>query len=186
MTSTIPKHAKKVFKGIIFDVYHWQQKMFDGSFQTFERIKRQDTVIIIATVKNKIVILKQKQPGTNWFYCNPSGRMDVPGEPAAAAAKRELLEETGLVTKKFFLWKKYQKRGKVASTIHFYVARDCEKTTSQKLDAGEKIKIIMLSFGQYLKLSDNPLTYMGESLIDMLKARLDKKYKAYLKKTFFG
>ncbi len=182
----IPKHAKRVFKGKIFQVYQWPQKMFDGSTQTFERAKRQDTAIIIASVKKQIVALKQKQPGTGWFYCTPSGRLDIPGERPADAAKRELLEETGMVAKKFFLWKKYEKTGKVMSTIYFYIARDCQKVSPQKLDAGEKIKIERFTFDQFLKLSDNPRVNMGESLIDLYKARLDTKYKKYLKKVIFG
>ena len=182
----IPKHAKKVFQGDIFSVYQWQQKMFDGSYKTFERAKRQDSVVIIATVKNKIVLLKQMQPGTKWFYCTPSGRMDIPGEKPITAAKRELLEETGMVAKKFFLWKKVESEGKVSSTIYFYIARDCKKISEQKLDAGEKIKVGFITFDEYLKLSDNPQSHIGESVNDMFKARLDKKYKNYLKKTIFG
>jgi ADP-ribose pyrophosphatase len=160
--------------------------MFDGSFQTFERIKRQDTVIIIATVKNKLVLLKQKQPRTKWFYCTPSGRMDVPGEKPLAAAKRELREETGMAAKKIFLWKKTILKGKVESTIYSFIARDCRVIGKQSLDSGEKIKVKLISFEDYLKLSDDPLSDMELSLIDMFKARLDKKYKVYLKKTIFG
>ncbi len=160
--------------------------MFDGSYKIFERVKRQDTVIIIATVKNKVVILKQKQPDTGWFYCTPSGRMDIPGEKPGLAAKRELLEETGMVAKKFFLWKKEQPPGKVMSTIYFYVARDCGKVSEQKLDSGEKIKVQLISFEDYLKLSDTHPSSLHFSLIDMYKARLDPKYNKYLKKVIFG
>jgi len=32
----VPEEAKLVFKGIIYDVYQWEQKMFDGTFSTFE------------------------------------------------------------------------------------------------------------------------------------------------------
>lgn len=35
----IPSFAKKVFKGIMFDVYQWQQKMFEGKLETFEKMK---------------------------------------------------------------------------------------------------------------------------------------------------
>jgi ADP-ribose pyrophosphatase len=182
----IPKTAKKVFQGEIFSVYQWQQKMFDGTFKTFERVKRQDTVIIIASAKDKIVMLEQMQPGTKWFHCTPSGRMDIPGEKPEAAAKRELLEETGMVAKKLFLWKKVQSKSKVESTIYFFIARDCRIVAKQNLDNGEKIKIKLVSFEQYLKLSENPDSHMELSLIDMFKARLDKKYKVYLKRTIFG
>ncbi|KKP89624.1 MAG: NUDIX hydrolase [Candidatus Moranbacteria bacterium GW2011_GWC2_37_73] len=30
-TQLIPEHAKKVFSGTFFDVYQWEQEMFDGS-----------------------------------------------------------------------------------------------------------------------------------------------------------
>ena len=35
---SIPNHAKKVFAGKTFDVYHYEQKMFDGSTQIFEKL----------------------------------------------------------------------------------------------------------------------------------------------------
>jgi len=43
-------------------VYQWPQKMFDGSTATFEMIKRPDTVQIIATVGNKILMTQEEQP----------------------------------------------------------------------------------------------------------------------------
>jgi len=182
----IPKYAKKVFKGIIFDVYQWPQKMFDGSVATFEVIRRQNTVIVIPTVKDKIVAIKQKQPGTSWFYCTPSGRMDIPGETPKAAALRELLEETGMVPKKMFLWKKVARKGKLISNIYFYIARDCLAVSLQKLDSGEKILVELMSFKDYIKLAESNQQHLEESYIDMLKAKYDKKYRSYLKKVIFG
>ena len=46
----IPEEAKKVFQGEIFAVYQWPQEMFDGSFATFEMLRRADTVKILAVV----------------------------------------------------------------------------------------------------------------------------------------
>jgi ADP-ribose pyrophosphatase len=181
----IPKHAKKVFKGVIFDVYQWEQKMFDGSFATFERVIRQNTVVIIAIIKNKIVVVKQKQPGTDWFYDLPSGRMDKKGELPKAAALRELKEETGLVPKKIKLWKTYSPSGKVLQKIYFFVAEDCKKVSSQKLDPGEKIEPSYKTFEEFLELSDNPRCFLGPLMIDVLLARIHKKNKEYLKKSFF-
>ncbi len=182
----IPKHAKQVFKGQIFDVYHWRQKMFDGTFQTFEGVKRQGTVVIIPTVKEKIVILKQKQPNTGWFYSTPAGRMDIPGETPKAAALRELLEETGMKPQKLKLWKKVNKGGKLDWDIYVFIAQNCEKASSQKLDPGEKIKVGFMTFEQFLKLSDHPTRHIDETIIDMFRARIDKSYKKQLKKTIFN
>ena len=40
----IPHNAKKVFNGILFDVYQWKQKMFDNSIKTFEMLKRKSSL----------------------------------------------------------------------------------------------------------------------------------------------
>ena len=54
----IPDNAKIVFNGILFDVYHWEQKMFDGTTRTFEAVRRIPTTQILAvTEQKKIVIL---------------------------------------------------------------------------------------------------------------------------------
>ncbi len=181
-----PKHAKKVFEGVIFDLYQWPQKMFDGSIQTFEMAKRKDTVIIIASCKGKVVLLKQKQPNTDWFFCTPSGSMDIPGEKPKEAALRELREETGMVPEKLSLWKKVEKSGKVKSTIYIYTAQNCKVVGPQKLDVGEKITVQYVSFDKYLNLSEHPSHHMQESLNDMFMARLNKKFKARYKKAIFG
>ncbi|MFH1187732.1 MAG: NUDIX domain-containing protein, partial [bacterium] len=90
----IPKSAKLKFKGIIFDVYQWEQKMFDGTYETFEMLKRPDTVEIIPVAGDKILINEQQQPNTPVFLSLFGGRVDE-GEEPLRAAKRELLEEAG-------------------------------------------------------------------------------------------
>jgi len=96
----IPKSAKNVFKGLIFDVYQWEQKLFDGSLATFERLKRVDTVNVIPVTRDrKIILLHQRQPGTALFTGFAGGRIDG-NEGVAEAAERELLEETGPVVTK--------------------------------------------------------------------------------------
>jgi ADP-ribose pyrophosphatase len=182
---SLPKNAKKVFEGVIFDVYQWPQKLYNGTVKTFEAIKRTNTVVIITATKNKMVVLEQQQPGYGWFYSEPAGRIDK-GESPKKAAERELLEETGLKAKKLFLWKKLQPSRKIIHTIYVYIAKGCEKVTEQSLDGGEKIKVFELSFEDWLKLSNNPKYINGVTLEWMLRARLDKKVKQELKQALFG
>lgn len=183
----IPKHAKRVFKGVIFDVYQWPQKMFDGSIRTFEVTRRQDTVIIIPVMKNrKIAITKQKQPAMDWFYSVPAGRLDIPGEKPRQTAIRELREEAGLKPGKMKLWKTLCHRGKVMFNIYYFIAQDCIKVGPQELDGGEKIKIEYVSFEDFLKLSSNPRVYESELTIDLLRARLDSRKKVELKKAIYN
>jgi len=44
----IPDNATMVFKGKTFDVYQWEQEMFDGKKKIWERLKRNHSIDIIA------------------------------------------------------------------------------------------------------------------------------------------
>lgn len=182
----IPKHAKEVFAGDIFKVIQWKQKMFNARFKTFEFAQRLDGVGVIATVKDKIVMLYQKQPGTKWYYTVPGGYLDVPEETPKQGILRELLEETDLKPKKLKLWKTYHGRSRVISKYHIFIAQDCEKVAKQDLDGGEIIEVKLVNFEQFLKFSDNPKFHNHDLLIEMLQARLHPKRKAEFKKLIFG
>ncbi len=150
----IPASAQRVFKGVIYDVYQWQQKMYDGSLQTFEMLKRPDTVKVIAVKDDKIVILKQKQPDSDsYFYDLPGGRHDEEDEDELQAAKRELLEETGMTFKNWQLLDVSQPHGKIEQFIYVFLATGLKSQTEQKLDAGEKIEIKLIDLQELKNLS---------------------------------
>ena len=63
----IPSHAKKVFSGTIFDVYQWEQEMFDGTTKIFEAAGRPHTALVIPVIDDKIVLSYERQPGKDWY-----------------------------------------------------------------------------------------------------------------------
>lgn len=182
----LPKKAKKVFKGNIFEIYQWPQKMFDGTIKTFEMAKSMDGVGVIATVGKKIVLLKQKQPGTKWYYTLPGGYLDDPKETARQGALRELREETGMIPEHIKYWKSFERGGRVISYVFMYIARNCQIICNQQLDGGEKIEIEYRTFEEFLELSDNPKFHHPRMMMEMLKARMSKENKAAFKKLIFG
>lgn len=93
--SKLPSEANLVFKGKIFEVWQWEQEMFDGTKETFEKLKRANTALVIPLVGKNILIQEQEQPDKPGpFLSLPGGRCDESEKPLEAA-KRELLEETG-------------------------------------------------------------------------------------------
>lgn len=154
--SDIPSHAKKVFEGVIFDVYQWEQKMYDGTIKTFERLNRADTVDVLAvTTDGKILIQRQSQPDRDEsFLCLIGGRVEK-GEETLATAKREMLEETGYTSQGWSLLLSYRPMFKIRWDMHVFVARDCEKTAEQQLDSGERIEVIEVTFDEFLDLVDS-------------------------------
>jgi ADP-ribose pyrophosphatase len=141
----VPPHAKRVFKGIIYDTYHWQQELYNGAKATFEMLKRPDTVKTIAIDGNKIIILEQEQPNHGLFYDIPGGIHDNNEEDELAAAKRELLEETGLTFKLWKLVNVVQPHNKIEQFVYTFIATGLIGKKDQKLDAGEKISVKYMS-----------------------------------------
>lgn len=163
----IPKEAERVFKGKIYEVYQWPQKMFDGSFETFEMLRRPDTVKIIPIVtaeeaqrlgfeadEPQLIVTKQEQPRKDCFYDYPGGRMDEEDADELAAAKRELLEETGLSFQNWKLVKVEQPFNKIDWLVYTFVATGLLGRTEQSLDAGEKIEVVAMGLDEVKRLSE--------------------------------
>jgi ADP-ribose pyrophosphatase len=148
----VPTEAARVFKGEIYDVYQWPQKMFDGSTKTFEMLKRVDTVQIIAVKDGKIVVVLEEQPHKAKFYGVPGGRVD-PGEDTLTAAKRELLEETGMVFDNFELVDIAQPQSNIEWFVYTYVATDFASQGDKHLDNGERNEIFEMDYDEVLKLA---------------------------------
>lgn len=184
---TIPEQAELKFHGEIFDVYQWPQEMFDGSKATFEMLSRADTVKIMALItpeervklknvvnfttsnQTELVITRQRQPRKDWFYDFPGGRNDNPAEDELAAAKREMREETGLEFRNWKLIEVNQPFAKIDWLVYTFVASGLEKVVEQKLDAGEEIEVLAMSFDKLLQLADD----------DDSKCLRFKNYKKY-------
>ena len=178
-----PDHAKKVFEGVIFDVYHWDQEMFDGTTAVFEALKKRDTVTVLATVDNMIVLNKEEQPARPPFVALP-GDICEKDEDIIQNAQRELLEETGYSSDEWQEWFTVDPFGemrKIEWSSHFYIAKNCKKVSEQKLDSGEKIQTSLITFEEFLSLKDDPSFRNKELLSILTKASESEEEKQTLK-----
>ncbi len=182
----IPENAKKVFEGVIFRVYQWEQKLFDGTTTTFERVHRIPASFIIPVVGDTIVIQHEEQPARPPFISFPGGRFDSFDEDGLVAAKRELLEETGFVSDDWELWQEGVFRGSFAKEDMFFIARDCKKIEEPKGEPGEKIRLEYVTFDQLLDLGENPEFRLQDVSLEFLKMKLHPEYKEQFRKKLFG
>jgi ADP-ribose pyrophosphatase len=148
---TIPNAAKRVFKGQIFDVYQWQQERYDGSFATFEMLRRPDTVETIGIVDDKIIVLTDEQPNRGAKRSFAGGRVD-PGEQPNHSAVREVKEETGYEFAHYKLIEAHQPQSKVEWFIYTYIAWNMTGKTQPHLDPGERIEVELLPYDEVKRL----------------------------------
>ena len=177
----IPDHAKKVFKGEIFDVYQWDQELFDGTHHTFEMLKRPDTNQIITVHEGKIVVTFESQPNKFNYYSFPGGRANENEDPLESA-KRELIEETGFTSDDWDLYNTYEPFSKIDWKIHYFIARNCKKTQEPHLDPGEKIELKYLTFDDFMQLLHDG-HYSGHDFVtEMMKVYYEPSLREAFKK----
>lgn len=153
----IPPHAERVFKGVIFDVWQWQQKMFDGSFATFEMLKRPDTTVAICVRGDKIVVLEEEQPHYGKRVGLPGGRADVEGEDELVAIKREVVEETGMRYRNWKLVHATQHWSKIDHFVYIFVATDFADQIDPNIDVGEKITVTEMTHADFIQAAKKGL-----------------------------
>ena len=159
----IPPEAERVFQGVIFDVYQWQQELFDGSTATFERIKRADTVLAICIVDDKILIVEDEQPGRGKTVKFPGGRVDPEDGSIVMAAKREIREETGYDFAEWKLANVVQPENKMEWFVSIYIADNVTRQRMAKNDAGEKIESTLYSFNEVKRMVSEGKGMLGYS-----------------------
>lgn len=165
----VPDIAELAFQGKIFSVYQWPQKLFDGSEYTFEMLKRTDTATVICVVDGKLLVIGDEQPHLGKRQSFPGGRVDSGDPSIEAAAKREVLEETGYSFKNWRLIKVSQPYRKIEWFVYVFLAWDVAATQDPVLDPGEKITVGQLSFDETKTLVEKRKGYLGES-IDIFEA----------------
>jgi len=168
----IPDDANCVFKGVMFDVYQWEQKLFDGSTAIFEKVKRPDTVVVFPVLPDgRILLTEQEQPGKEPFIGATGGRVDE-GEEVLAAAKRELLEESGYEAENYILWHAEQPVSKMDWAVYVFIAKGLKKVADSDLDGGEKIVLKPVTFDEFIDFGTHERFSEKEIIFKLLEAKL--------------
>lgn len=179
----IPPEAQKVFSGILYDVYHWQQQRFDGTFDTWERLKRKEdsAVILPVTKTGKILILEEQQSGVDPYLTLPAGQIKKDEDPLAGAA-REFSEETGYASQDWELLSAIQIDARTDWAVYTFIARECVKVGDQNLDPAEKITVKEVSVDEFLRLAAAPEFRVFHILKDLLAATLTREGRTAFEK----
>ncbi len=135
-----PDNAQMAFQGVLFEVWQWEQKLFDGSSVTFESLRRPDTVLVLPVRQDgTLLLVHQLHPGDRRSRLRVlSGRVKA-GEIPEQTARRELGEEIGIVAGEFRLWDAWQPIEKVDWAVYLFIAHNLATGPALRSDPRERV-----------------------------------------------
>jgi ADP-ribose pyrophosphatase len=165
--SRIPPHARRVYEGLLFEVFQWEQELFDGSTGTFEAVRRVSSVQVLATTREgQIILLREEQPYVGSFIAVPGGRVERGRGPEETACC-ELREELGMEPEALVLWNVETSGSTVDWTGYDFVARRCTPVCTPQHEPGERIEPYLVSFERFLDEVERP-EFRNKSLANRL------------------
>lgn len=164
--------SKLSYKGKVFSVYT-DQVIEPGSLtpNTRDVVRHNGSIVILAVDESKnpndpdIILIRQYRHAAGQFLLElPAGRIE-PGEAPLAAAKREMIEETGFRAKRWTMLTKYfASPGFLGESMQIYLARDIREGASTP-EEDEHIEIIRTPLSEVMALIAANKIHDGKTLI---------------------
>lgn len=148
------ENRTEVLKKKIFSIYDNECVHPNGTRHTFSIIDAPDWINIFAVTENgRYLFVKQHRLGTDEITIETTAGIIEKNEDPLAAAKRELLEETGFVPRRMFLLRKLKSNPAIMNNyIYFFFADGCTRAFGQNLDTTEDIELAEYSPGEFTAL----------------------------------
>jgi ADP-ribose pyrophosphatase len=165
--------SKLAYKGRVFDVHADMVEESSGLIHQRDVIRHSGSVVILAideseSASDPVVILeRQFRHAAGQFLLElPAGRIE-PNEAPLAAAKREMIEETGYRAKRWKLLTKYfASPGFLGEFMHIFLARDVRQGVAQP-EADEQIEILRIPLSEAMALVRTNKIHDGKTLIGL-------------------
>ena len=173
-TKTKVLSSKVVFKGKVFSVFRDEVIEPTGVSNVREIIRHNGSVVILAVDESRnpadpdVILERQYRHAARQFLLElPAGRVE-PGESTLAAAKRDMIEETGYRAKRWTLLTKYfASPGFLGEWMQIYLAREIRDGEAQP-EADEQIDVVRMPLSEALKLVYANKIHDGKTLIGLM------------------
>jgi ADP-ribose pyrophosphatase len=165
--------SKLAYKGKVFSVYTDKVEEPGGSVNERDVIRHNGSVVILAIDESKnprdpdVILERQYRHAAGQFLLElPAGRIE-PNETPLAAAKREMIEETGFRAKRWTLLTKYfASPGFLGEWMQIYLAREIRDGVARPED-DEQIEIVRMPLSEAMALVAANKIHDGKTLIGL-------------------
>ena len=151
--------------------------MADGQERAYEIVAHPGAVVILPLLNGeRCVMIRNYRPAVErelWEL--PAGTLDMPSEEPAAAALRELEEETGYRAGKLTpLCEFYSSPGILDELLRAFVATDLTKT-QQNLDPTEQIRVEPMNITEALAMIRDGRIVDGKTIATLLRWNMERR-----------
>jgi ADP-ribose pyrophosphatase len=165
--------SKLSFKGKVFNVYTDTLIEPSGHQNTRDVVRHNGSVVMLAVDERNnptdpdVILERQYRHAAGQYLLElPAGSRN-PNEPPLAAAKRELIEETGFRAKRWTLLLRYfASPGFLGEWMQIYLARDLREGIATP-EQDEQIEIIRMPLSHAMKLIADGKIHDGKTLIGL-------------------
>jgi 8-oxo-dGTP pyrophosphatase MutT (NUDIX family) len=153
--------SREIFECKVFSIRESSCRSPDEELRKYTIMDAADWAIVIPLIETprgrEFVMVRQWRHGTRELSLEFPGGVFEPGENPAAAAARELLEETAYRAGKIEKIGEFGPNPAIMSNrVHFFLAEDLEYTGSQELDEDEYIQVEIMKAGDVLRGMGKP------------------------------
>ena len=161
------------FKGRVFNVFTDTLEEPDGHRHIKDVIRHHGSVVILAVDERtnpadpNVILERQYRHAAGQFLIElPAGTRN-PGEAPLAAAKREMIEETGYRAKRWTMLLKYfASPGFLGEWMQIYLARDIRQGEAH-LEMDENLEVLRMPLSQAMKMVAEGKIHDGKTLIGL-------------------
>jgi ADP-ribose pyrophosphatase len=165
--------SKLAYQGKVFSVYTEKVREPNGVEAIRDVVRHSGSVVILAVddtnPRNPLVVIERqfRHAADQYLLELPAGRVE-PGEKTLAAAKRELIEETGYRAKKWTkLVRYYASPGFVGEWMEIYLATGIKAGTAQP-EEDEKIEVTLVPLKELVKMCTSGQIHDGKTIVGAL------------------
>jgi ADP-ribose pyrophosphatase len=165
--------SKLAYKGKVFNVYTDTLIEPGGHKNVRDVIRHNGSVVILAVDESvnpadpDVILERQYRHAAGQFMIElPAGTRD-PGEAPLAAAKREMIEETGYRAKKWTMLQKYfASPGFLGEWMQIYLAQDIRQGEAA-LEEDENLEVFRVPLSEAMKMVADGKIHDGKTLIGL-------------------